>query len=73
VREGRCKDGAPKTEMTEALGARKGANGRADGRGNGRGYYGRTLIHAGRAEKLDLRVPQDRGRDGFSNRKLFER
>src|SRR6201999_610213 len=55
-------------EMTEALGAEKGA--RASGRqGYRSGYYGRTLIT--RVGKLELRVPQDR--TGRFSTELFER
>jgi len=55
-------------EMTEALGAEKGA--RTDGRlGYRSGYYSRTLIT--RVGKLELRVPQDR--EGHFSTELFER
>src|SRR6202048_3386445 len=55
-------------EMTDALGAEKGA--RTAGRlGYRSGYYTRTLVT--RVGKLELRVPQDR--DGRFSTELFER
>jgi putative transposase len=55
-------------EMTEALGAAKGA--RTTGRNGYRsGYYGRSLIT--RVGKLELRIPQDR--TGQFSTELFER
>src|SRR3974390_2802403 len=55
-------------EMTEALGADRGAGG-AGRQGYRSGYYGRTLIT--RVGKLELRVPQDRA--GRFSTELFER
>jgi transposase-like protein len=55
-------------EMTEALGAEKGAR-TPERLGYRSGYYGRTLIS--RVGKLELRVPQDR--HGRFSTELFER
>jgi transposase-like protein len=55
-------------EMTEALGAAKGAR-TPDRLGDRAGYYGRTLVT--RVGKLELRVPQDRA--GRFSTELFER
>jgi putative transposase len=56
------------SEMTECLGAAKGA--RTDGRqGYRSGYYPRTLVT--RVGKLELRVPQDR--QGRFSTEVFER
>ena len=55
-------------EMTDALGAEKGA--RTEGRrGYRSGYYSRTLVTG--VGKLELRVPQDR--DGRFSTELFAR
>jgi putative transposase len=55
-------------EMTDALGAEKGAR-TAARLGYRSGYYTRTLVT--RVGKLELRVPQDR--DGRFSSELFER
>src|ERR1700692_1651876 len=55
-------------EMTDALGAEKGAR-TAARLGSRYGYYARALVT--RVGKLELRVPQDR--DGRFSTELFER